>query len=205
MLAACGGSKNTEDSDDNSLTPTTPTIPTSGGAAGRVIDGYIENARVFRDENSNKLFDIGENFVVSDSRGIFSGLTDASTATIVVDNHAGTARDTVTGFPLSFTMAAPSGYEVITPVTTLVVGLMERGKSKTDAETAVKSVLGLADEYDLAEFDPFENLNNEKASSSERELAESYQVSSMKIANLMPYKGWRLYKYYGQEFPGISK
>ena len=47
-----------------------------------------------------------------------------------MDNYAGLATDTSTGFKLNFTMAAPNGYEVITPVSTLVAGLIDTESPK---------------------------------------------------------------------------
>ena len=184
LLTACGGGSSKTTGDGG--TPTEPGIPTSpGGLSGRVVDGYVANARVFLDANNNKLFDAVEEYSITNSEGVFSGLNEASTHTLVVDNYAGTARDTSTGFGLGFTMAAPTGYEVITPVTTLVVGLMERGKTQADSEAIVTSTLGLTADFDLSSFDPFENLLTESAASGERSSAEAYQLAAMKVANIM--------------------
>ena len=101
-----------------------------------------------------------------------------------MDNYAGTARDTSTGFGIGFTMAAPSGYEVITPVTTLVVGLMERGYSQEQAEQTLTDVLGISNEIDLKTFDPFDDLLSENVADVNQEIAQSYQLSAMKIANI---------------------
>ena len=75
VLSACGGNNTKTDN----LDTTDPSNPDSTGELklqsspsahqGYVIDGYIENARVFRDENGNKVFDPDEKYVITNSKG----------------------------------------------------------------------------------------------------------------------------------------
>ena len=48
-----------------------------------------------------------------------------------------------TGLPFLVKLAAPSDYEVITPVTTLVASLTLNGMGQQEAELTVLNVLGL--------------------------------------------------------------
>ena len=175
MLSACGGGGGGGDEPS----PTKPTI------SGRVVDGYISNARVFFDENKNGQFDPSEKYALTDNNGYFSGLSTTDDSVILVDNNRGSAIDTATGFPLGFSMSAPVGYTVITPVTSLVAGLVENGQSKESAEKIVKTVLGLSDSFRLDNFDPIPGLIDPSASLAERNLAQEYQLTSMQIANIM--------------------
>ena len=131
ILSACGGGGGKSGSQEQT-------------SQGHVIDGYVSSARVFRDANGNNRFDLGEDFDVTDRNGFFDGLGGLQSIDIVVDDNGGRAVDTITGFPLSFTLEAPGEYSVITPVTTLVAGLRNSGMSTQDAEDAVKTVFGVS-------------------------------------------------------------
>ena len=144
------------------------------------MDGYISGARVFRDENGNNRYDLGEDFKTTDSLGYFSGLGGTRSKKMVVDSNNGFAIDTVTGFPLSFTMSSPGDYSVITPITTLVVAMEGNGFGLSEAEQAVLSVLGLSPDTDLATFDPFASV-----ASGQIGIADSYKSASVKIANVL--------------------
>lgn len=165
ILSACGGGRGGSE---------------SSGTSGKVIDGYIAGARVFRDANGNNRYDLGEDFSVTNGSGYFSGLRGSSSQTIVVDGNGGTAYDTVTGFPLSFTMASPGDYEVITPITTLVVALEDRGLDRAEAEAALKQVLGISDAINLKTYDPFSDASGGPVSG-----ADFYKSTSVKIANVL--------------------
>ena len=110
---------------------------------GRVIDGYVQNARVFADLNDNLSLDAGEPYVLTNSEGLFENLNATGTNYLAVSNNLGRATDISTGFALGFSMAAPIEYETITPITTLVVGLIEKGMEQKEAEQTVKQVLNI--------------------------------------------------------------
>ena len=182
MLAACGGGggvRQTGNKDADS-------IP----ASGYVIDGYISDARVFVDYNNNGVHDPAESYVLTDRNGYFSGIAIEKGQILLVDNNQGKAIDNSLGFPLGFTMSAPAGYSVITPVTTLVSGLVQNGETVENAEKIVKSVLGITQVHDLASFDPIAGILN--PNSADRTASEEYQVSSMRVANILALKDGNL-------------
>ena len=154
LLAACGGSGPRNDGETDSNDSNNVLV------SGRVVDGYIANALVFRDANGNNRFDLGEFSALTNEVGEFSDLTGSDNHQIVVDTNSGGAYDTLTGFPLLMTMGAPGNYEVITPLTSLVLGLQQDGMSQAAAETAVKQVFNLSSTFEFASYDPFLTINN---------------------------------------------
>ena len=176
LLAACGSSGNKQDS--SSASSSLKKI------SGHVIDGYINGARVFSDLNSNKLFDSGEPFTLTDASGYFSNLNYNDAVAIVADNNSGVAVDQNTGFPFQVVLAAPASYSVISPLTTLVVGLEGLGYTTNQADQIVKNTFNLSSSIDLEDFDPFTILLDENSSQTDQNFAESYQSQATKIANL---------------------
>ena len=69
LLAACGGGSGSGSSNVNG----DPGDNNDSGnlASGRVIDGYIADAIVFRDANGNNRYDIGELSALTDTQGYF--------------------------------------------------------------------------------------------------------------------------------------
>ena len=63
--------------------------------------------------------------------------------------------DIATNLDFTGIMRAPVGYRVVTPLTTLVLALMEAtGEGPEQAENDLLSVLGLPPDIDLTNFDP---------------------------------------------------
>ena len=160
-------------------------VQISNGTTGTVIDGYISGARVFGDINNNKKLDSGESFVLTNSSGRFSGLQKSVASTIIADNNSGQAKDMTTGLNFAFIMAAPEEYIVITPITTLVAGLVEGGDELSVAEKKLKYVLSLDEHFQLGDYDPFLYLGKSTANSQQLSDAENYQLAAVKIANLL--------------------
>ncbi|WP_454436246.1 Ig-like domain-containing protein [Thauera mechernichensis] len=128
-LAACGGGGG------GGYRP-----PVDEGDSGWVIDGYVSAATVSRENVSG-------NTVTTDASGRFTGLT--GTGPIVATGGI----DVVTGQPVGFTMRAPEGATVISPLTTLVQALIDDGASSTAAYASVAEKLGLT--ADQLRTDPF--------------------------------------------------
>ena len=103
ILYACGGGGN-----GKSVTVDQQNDPNIVASSGKVIDGYISGARVFRDLNSNKILDPDEKYVVTNRSGEYSGLNEKSAHTLIADNNDGKAVDGATNLSFTFTMAAPA-------------------------------------------------------------------------------------------------
>ena len=174
---------------------------------GIVADGYISGARVFRDENENETFDLGEVFVITDSSGAFTGLGGSGDKPIVADGNGGTAVDTSTGVTFNSVLSAPAGSKVVNPITTVVNELMQDSDPATrasitnsDGEIDVKlasdkvaQAFGLTTSssfaVDLTKFDPIANKvyvePGEVAPTISNNLATVTQGVATFIANLV--------------------
>ena len=99
-------------------------------ADGYVIDGYVSGATVSRENGSGPP-------VTTDANGYFTGLT--GTGPMIASGGI----DVVTGQEVGFTMRAPEGATVISPLTTLVQALVDGGESTAAAYDSVAAKLGL--------------------------------------------------------------
>jgi feruloyl esterase len=126
------------------------TTPAATVLTGVALDGYLSKAGVFLDTNDNGRYDSGEPAATTDANGAFQLSVPAGQSTahmLVVTVQAGTTVDQDTpGTPVtqSYTMMAPVGATVISPLTTLVVAKMSAGATLDQATAALRSELGLA-------------------------------------------------------------
>ncbi|BCR07038.1 hypothetical protein DESUT3_41070 [Desulfuromonas versatilis] len=138
-LAGCGGGGS------NDSTP----VSTPASVSGVVADGYLVDATVFSDRNGNKVWDEGEPKTTTGAGGEYT-LTgeEVDQHPIVVLVEAGvTVDEDNPGVPVekSYLLMAPAGRpEFISPLTTLIQGQVERGKSIGEAEDVIKGALGFA-------------------------------------------------------------
>lgn len=134
---------------DGSLTDTdTVTLSVSRALVGVVEDGYIAGARVFIDVNGDGKYEQGEPTTITDSQGRFAFTSKLPGNILVI---GGTNTDT--NLPNNLVLSAPQGATVISPMTTLLVGLMGTGLSLADANAALASALGLPQSVDFSHFD----------------------------------------------------
>ena len=116
-------------------------------------DGYIAGAEVFADANENGVRDSGENWTTTDAFGNFSFFGPVVGPLVL---SGGT--DISTGHEFTGVMRAAAGSTVITPLTTLVMAIVNLDPDNpVDVATAQAQVLaglGLGSELDLANFDP---------------------------------------------------
>ena len=150
-LASCGGGGGGSNS--------------ANKTSGVAIDGYLKNARAFLDMNSNGVFDLGEPNALTDANGGFSltaSQADIEKYSVVISVIANSTIDQDspnTPITAAFTMIAPPGKpSVVSPLTTHIVAKMSGGLSQADAETAVKTELG------LTSIDIYKNYVEAKAS-----------------------------------------
>ena len=138
-LAAGGGSGGGSDSASDGGGGTTP-VASSGG---RVIDGYIANATVFRDLNANGILDAGEPNVLTDATGEFTGLEGTGGVLVA---FGGT--DISTGKAFTGQLTAPGDATVVTPLTTVVQALVQQG-----GVTSAQAAQQVAQAFGLGDFD----------------------------------------------------
>ena len=151
-LAACGGG-------DSSST----TAPSS--TTGYVIDGYIKNAFLFRDEDGDGVFDDGEAAAYTNDSGQYT-LGGSSTASIVVDPSQDPEGRTAVDLDKpdeAFTsvLKAPAGSTVVTPLTTIVQEIVATGENVETAQAAVRTALGITGDVDVTSLDPIASGNTE--------------------------------------------
>ena len=170
LLSACGGGGG------SSSAPRDPILDDgdSISSSGKVIDGYISGARVFRDVNQNLSFDEFETYVTTNDSGEYFNLIGSSNAQIVADTNNNKAVDKSNGLPLSITLSAPSEYSVVSPLSTLILAVQKTGLSKSNAEQAVKNVFGLNSQVDLGVYDPVATFDSTLTRESQS-LMKSYQ------------------------------
>ena len=131
---------------------------------GIVADGYIENARVFRDEDGDGKYDaaeiftdengngeydegedftdtdtsgtytVGEAFTTTDENGVYTGLGGSLDAAVVADDNDGQAVDVSTGLEFVGSMSAPAGSTVINPLTTVLHEMVKAQEAQPESE-----------------------------------------------------------------------
>ncbi len=137
---------------------------TAKNAAGKGLDGPIAGATVFFDANLNGVQDADEPFTTTDSTGNYdlaisnefdtngNGEIDPSEGQYVLVG----GTDAITGQTFTGTLKATPGSTVITPLTNLITELTKTGLTTEEAQTQLKTSLGLPSGIDLTTFDPVE-------------------------------------------------
>ncbi|MGA1933504.1 tandem-95 repeat protein [Arcobacter sp. YIC-464] len=148
--------------------------------SGTSTDGYISGATIFSDANENGILDLGEAKTVSDAKGDFELVGAKGT----LYSYGGT--DILTGLAFEGIMSAPEGSSIISPLTTLVVNVMKlKSLSIDEAQTLVKSSLGLSSGIDLNIFDPISVILNSNSSLEDRANALAVQNKTVQIVNIV--------------------
>ena len=136
-LAACGGVGNGGSGSSSTV------------VSGNAIKGPLDNAFVFIDSNENGVWDTGEASDLTDSDGNYSISASATGKLVVTKDPNGTTTDTSTGLALSgFSLSAPDGADVISPMTTLIAD-----GGMTAAQ--ITQGLGLPDGVDPLTYNPY--------------------------------------------------
>ncbi len=126
-----------------------------GASGGQAIAGYLVGSTVFFDADLDETLDAGEPFAITEADGSYDlaipDEIDQSVGQLVLIGGI----DSSTGLPVTIPMTAPAGYQIVSPLTTLVNTLVQDGgQSAEDALANVQQSLGLPSEVDLATFDP---------------------------------------------------
>lgn len=162
ILSACGGGGGDESKPSTGPQPDEPTstTPTGPGPAitGKAIDGYLANALVCLDMNSNNSCDVGEPTAMTDAHGDYRMVTAENVVgkKLLVMVTSATKDLSRPGyvFPSRFTLSATiDGMDAqhITPITTMVQAQIETGATPEAALATVVSLIGggvnLKDDY----------------------------------------------------------
>ena len=152
-------------------TSSTSVATVDSGDGGRIADGYINGATVFRDVDGDGIKDANEVSVTTSSTGAFTGLT--GTGNVVA--YGGT--DIATGQSFEGVLTAPDGATVVNPLTTLVVSAVSSGLSVAAANSKVIQMLGLTGKVtDLASTDPLATVS---------ENTFALQKAAAQVANVL--------------------
>ena len=124
------------------------------------IDGYLQNAQVWLDLNSNFMLDAGEPTAITGAGGQatldVSGIPNPESYPVVVRAIKGETIDEDTGTEVvsDYVMSAPAGQQDVTPLSTLVHVILERDDTLTEDEAVsqVATQLGIEDEEVLGDF-----------------------------------------------------
>ncbi|WP_407117244.1 VCBS domain-containing protein [Bradyrhizobium sp. LMG 9283] len=143
------------------------------------IDGYIGGATVFADANNNGILDAGEAVTTTRADGSFT-LAGGSGPLVSIGGV-----DISTGLQVAGVLRAPEGSTVITPLTTLIVALVDstaNDEHPLTADQAMNAVaaafnLDISGGIDLRSFDPVPAAVNNDATAT-AVLAAAIQVQS---------------------------
>lgn len=152
---------------------TTP-VKSQEKTTGTVIDDYIKDATVCVDVNNNGERDSGDTpCAQTNATGQFT-FNPAISGSLVMSG----GTDVGTGKPFTGTYSAPAGSTVVTPLTTIVQEIVKSGKSVAEAQTIIKTSLGLPD-VDLSTYDPIATLDSGTAAEVEAAKTVFAQQSSI--------------------------
>ncbi len=164
-LSACSSSSSGGDDD-------TTTSATSASYSGTGIDGLIVGATVCIDVNQNNACDAGEPSALTDERGKFTIASTTATGPLLLVG----GTDLSTGAAFTGSLKAPAGSTVVTPLTSAIQSLVEKGKTPSEAERDVKTALGVPSDVNVTQFDPYEEIDGANASQAQAVLAKQTQL-----------------------------
>ncbi|WP_457570137.1 hypothetical protein [Desulfurobacterium sp.] len=121
---------------------------TTATTEGTVIDGYLQNAKVCIDKNSNGKCDENEPYAFTDSNGKYVINADAGNYPVVAEIIADKTKDVTYNYTWSTNatlISIPGKPQVISPVTTLGYGLIKTGEALSDVENTIKEIFGVSD------------------------------------------------------------
>ncbi|WP_349602456.1 Ig-like domain-containing protein [Azospirillum argentinense] len=149
---------------------------------GHAIDGYIAGATVFADANANGQLDAGEAFGTTNAVGSWS-IPGGSGPIVMIGG-----TDISTNLPFTGVYEAPGSASVITPLTTIVMGMA--GLAGTDSEiaaaaTELKSKLGIDAGIDLLTYDPIVAVTTAGADATAIARALKTQAAAASVANVI--------------------
>ncbi len=152
----------------------------SSGLYVKAIDGYLSGATTFVDFDRDKFQDNGEWFTKTDSGGNLNLSKMAMGKNMIATG----GTDIMTGQAFLGTLSAPVGSTVITPLTTLVDALVDKGHSVASAKSLVQT--GLAVPFvNLLTYDPLPVLADSLSTPSSKATALQVQSISQQVAGVL--------------------
>lgn len=133
---------------------------------GTVIDGPLENALVFADINENGIQDADEPWTITDYNGHYTiEMEEIIVTSSLIATSTANTMDTSTGEMVpGVTLKAPTGAAVISPISDLVHKISKRNSLNTnDAVLKVTQTLGLSDEIDVLDLNPYSIVDTDSA------------------------------------------
>ncbi|WP_293748905.1 glycoside hydrolase family 16 protein, partial [Limnohabitans sp. Rim8] len=141
---------------------------------GRLVNGYIEGAIVFQDNDDDGIQDADEPSDVTDSEGNFTLVGASATGGPLVSKSTVDTIDKSTGLPVTNVFKAPANASVISPLSTLI----EAGVS----EARIKQIFGISVES-LLDFNPVSTaLTGDDGDAIE---ALKFKAAAIMVSNLM--------------------
>lgn len=158
-------------------------VPTAAKLSGRVVDGYIRGATVFWDCNRNGRFDAGEVFTTSAAGGSYSIEAASNPACDLLAEVPWDAIDE--DLPqqtvgIGYTMAAaPGRTDVVSPLTTMIYGLVRSGSSPDTASASarLRQELGLTSDP-TSDYKATSSPSNQLLGSHARMATSLFQATS---------------------------
>lgn len=148
------GTDNTQDDDETPVVLASNTEGTTTSVtqtlSGKGVDGYLSNARVFIDQDGDGVWDAGEDYTFTDSRGNFSLSTAQTTGDLTISG----GTDIATGKAFYGVLTAPSGSTIVSPLTTLLDSMVDSGQTLAEAKSKLAAAFGLDASIDLTSTDP---------------------------------------------------
>lgn len=162
LLVACGGGGSSSQE-----SPTPPPQPANQTHQVTVIDGYLQDATVWLDINSNYKKDNNEPSAETNENGVAElsvlSSTNIEDHSLLAQATAGKTYDKSLASTVAedFILAAPAGKNVITPLTTLVYIKEKESNELNIATTLVSAIINVVSEDLFEDFIATQNTHLE--------------------------------------------
>ena len=164
MGAGCSSDSDSDSSNDKVTT-----------ISGTASDGVINGATVCIDVNDNDKCDSGEPTAKTNVYGKFKIDSSGATGKLIVSG----GKDMGTGKPFTGKLKAPASSTVVTPLTSVIQALVESGKSINEAETTIKTALGVPEHIEITNYDPFEKIDSSDKDNAKKVLLATAQLQTV--------------------------
>lgn len=151
----------------------------SSGIQATVAEGYYASAITHADANNNFFETPGEWGALAGDSGSFTIPANAQTGRFITTGGV----DYLTHKPFKGVMMAPAGSPLVTPLTSLVQALMDKGQSMLQATATVKTALSLAANVDILTYEPRKVLLSTTTSAQDKTAAWTAEKAILQVSN----------------------